>query len=73
MKKILALTLAAVMTAGMTTVAFAAISDGAPAKGPANVIDNDMEHSRYEKSDAWDQVIVPRLVLRPMSLTMRVK
>ena len=61
MKKILALTLAAVMTAGMTTVAFADVNEGEPAKGPANVTDNDMEHSRYEASDAWDQVIVPAI------------
>ena len=61
MKKILALTLAAVMTAGMTTVAFAAISDGEPANGPANVTTNSTGHSRYEDSDAWDQVIVPAI------------
>ena len=64
MKKILALTLAAVMTAGMTTVAFATISDGEPAKGPANVTTNSTEHSSYEKSDAWDQVIVPAIGMR---------
>ena len=51
MKKILALTLAAVMTAGMTTVAFAAPD------GVTHDINNG--HAAYEANDDVDQVIVP--------------
>ena len=52
MKKILALTLAAVMTAGMTTVAFADPNVGA-------VEDKSGNHNAYESADEWDQVVIP--------------
>ena len=53
MKKILALTLAAVMTAGMGTVAFA---------WPVDATGSNASHDAFKDNDAWDQVIVPAVI-----------
>ena len=60
MKKILALTLAAVMTAGMTTIAFAAAPTWT-APGPEDVAEGKKPHSAYAKDEDAEQVIVPAI------------
>ena len=61
MKKILALTLAAVMAAGMTTVAFASVDEAKPDKNPEGAVSSTQGTSFFKNNDAYDQVIVPAI------------